>query len=110
MGVVSYPAFFFMSKFSRSDIKLAKHLFTDAIRKYFGEVWRIPSDGEYKGYSWECRSPIAFDAGIWRLCQSAKVKGAWRAAGRIETKDSGECLVFILFTNPNHKPDSLEIH
>lgn len=92
--------------FTKSEIRLARNLFTEAIEKYFGTVWRIPNDGEYKGYSWECKTPVAFDAGIWRLCQTAKVKGAWRAAGKIE--DKGDTLVFLLFTNPN--TESKEIH
>lgn len=106
---MSVLPFFFMSKFTRKEITLAKHLFEKAIKEHFGEVWHIPSDGEYRGHSWECRSTLAFDAGLWRLCATAKVQGAWRAAGRIETKDSGECLVFILFTNPN-KPDDKTVH
>jgi len=89
-------------KFTRRDIKLAEKLFSDAIKKYFGEIWRIKSDGEYQGYSIECRSMVSLDPCIWRLCNSARVQGAFRAAGRIETKDVGTCLVFILFTNPKN--------
>ena len=86
--------------FTRSEIRLAKSLFGKAIKKHFGEIWRIKSDGEYVGYSWEARSMVAIDTGLWYLIQKAKFNGAYRAAGRIETKDSGDTLVFILFTNP----------
>lgn len=83
--------------FTRSDIYQAKHFFSEAIKKYFGEVWNIKSDGEYKGVSWDCTSPLTFDMGIWNLCQMAKHKGAQRAAGRIEEMEQRSVLRFILF-------------
>lgn len=86
--------------FTKSEIRLAVHLLEEAIKKYFGEVWSIKSDGEYKGVTWECRSPIAFDAGIWRLCQAARHRDATRAAGRIDVKDGGDMLLFTILYNP----------
>ncbi len=86
--------------FSRSEIKLAAHLLEKEIIKNFGEVWKIKSDGEYKGKSWDCRSVIAFDGGIWRLVQSVRHLDATRAAGRIETHDVGTMLRFIVFYDP----------
>lgn len=87
-------------KWSRSEIRYAEHLFANAIKKYFGEVWRIKSDGEYRGCSWDCTSPLTLDMGIWNLCQGAIHKGAYRAAGRIETHKVGTVLRFIIFFNP----------
>ena len=92
-------------QFSKSDIRLAAHLFESAIKKYYGEVWQIKSDGEYKGVSWDCINPLHFDRGIWLLCQRAKHRGAFRAAGEIETRDSGYVLRFMLFFNPTHAGD-----
>jgi len=83
--------------FSRSEIKQAEHEFAEMIKKYFGEVWSPKSDGQYVGKSWDCRSMIAVDAGLWRLCQAAKHAGAVRAFGRIETKDVGSMLRFTIF-------------
>jgi hypothetical protein len=90
-------------KFTRTEIKLALELLTKAIKKHFGEVWQIKSDGEYKGVTWDCRSPLLFDSGVWYLCQQAKHRGAFRAAGRIESRDTGHMLRFTIFYNP--KPD-----
>ena len=86
--------------FSRKEIREAEHIFAKMIKAYFGEVWRIKSDGEYVGCAWDCRSMIAVDPGIWRLLQAVKHKGATRAAGRIETKEAGTVLRFIVFYNP----------
>lgn len=83
-------------KFTRMEIYQAEHDLEAAIKKYFGEVWRIKSDGEYKGVDWWCYSPIAFYGGIWRLCQAAVHKGGKRAAGRIEVKEAGHCLRFMV--------------
>lgn len=82
--------------FTRSDIHKAEHYFAQAIKKYFGEVWRIKSDGNYKGISWDCASPLTLDMGIWTLCQSAIHKDAKRAAGRIETHQQNTILKFII--------------
>lgn len=90
--------------FTRSEIKLAQHIFENSIKKYFGEVWQIKSDGEYIGKSWDCRSVIAIDPGVWRLCQAAVHAGAIRAAGRIEAKEAGTVLRFIILYN---KKDSI---
>ena len=56
-------------QFSQSEIREAEHRLAHGIRKYFGEAWRIKFDGEYQGVSWDCRSPLLFDVGIWRLLQ-----------------------------------------
>lgn len=85
--------------FTRSEINLAKDIFEKSIKRYFGEIWQIKSDGEYIGKSWDCKSVIAFDPGVWRLCQAAIHAGATRAAGRIETKEAGTVLRFIIFYN-----------
>lgn len=92
--------------FSRSEINLAAELFRKAIRRYYGEVWDIPWNGEYKGCAWDCRSPLEFDAGIWHLCQQAKHRGAFRAAGSIEQHEAGHVLRFILFYNPKEESES----
>lgn len=83
-------------QFSRLEVYQAEHEFVDAIKRYFGEVWRIKSDGEYKGCTWDCRSPLIFDAGIWRLCTYARHHDARRAAPRLELIDSGHLLRFTI--------------
>lgn len=92
--------------FSKSQIAEAKYLFEQAILKYFGEIWNPPSDGEYVGCSWEARSLIPIDGGLWRLAMAVKHKGGTRVFGKIDTKDAGDTLVFILFYNK--KIDELE--
>lgn len=82
--------------FTRSEIHRAEHLFAERIKKTFGEVWRIGRDGKYKGVNWVCVSPLQFDLGIWKLCQAARHRDAIRAAGRIESADTGHKLIFIL--------------
>ncbi len=91
--------------FSRSDIRRAEHEFAENIRKYFGEVWRIKSDGEYLGVDWWCRHPVAFYGGLWRLCQVAKHKGAIRAAGRMEVREANTVIRFILLYNRKEHDD-----
>lgn len=88
--------------FTRSEIKQAEHAFADMIKRYFGEVWKIKSDGEYVGSAWDCRSMIALDPGLWRLLQAVKHKGATRAAGRLETREAGTILRFIVFYDAVH--------
>lgn len=90
-----------MHTFTKSEIKLAADLFERRIKATWGEVWKIKSDGEYKGMAWDCESPLLFDTGIWQLCQRAKHSGARRAAGRIETREAGDILRFILFYERN---------
>lgn len=86
--------------FSRSDLKYAVHTFDTMIKKYFGEVWHIKSDGEYKAVDWWCKSPLLVDTGIWYLIQAAQHRGAKRATGRIEVKEAGTVLRFILCYEP----------
>ena len=83
--------------FSKKDINFAEYLFKAAIIKRFGEEWSPPSDGEYIGCSWQCRSPLAFDAGLWRLVEASIHRGAKRAFGKINVKDSGDMLEFVIF-------------
>lgn len=92
-------------KFTRSEILQAEQDFSDAIKKYFGEVWKIKSDGEYLGCAWDCRSTLAIYGGLWRLLQSVIHKGATRAAGRIEVREAGTVLRFIVFYNKVKEPD-----
>lgn len=87
-------------KFTRKEIREAEHDFAENIKRYFGSVWRIPWNGEYIGVSWDCHSPLSTYGGLWRLCQEAIHKGARRAAGRIEVREAGEVLRFILFYSP----------
>ncbi len=89
--------------FTRSEIRQAEHEFAVMIKKHFGEVWRIKSDGEYKGVTWECRSMITLDAGLWRLCRAAIHRGAIRAAGRIDVKDAGDMLLFTIYYSTEGK-------
>jgi hypothetical protein len=83
--------------FTRSDIAEAEELFKRAIEKYFGEVWKLTINARYKGVDVSVRDPKDFRAALWHLCQGAKARGATRAAGRIEVKDVGTELRFILF-------------
>jgi hypothetical protein len=83
--------------FSRSEIKKARHDFAEIIKKHFGEVWNISITANYKGCSWDCRNIDDINGGLWALIQRVKHKGAVRAAGKIETKDVGTCLVFTIF-------------
>jgi len=83
--------------FTKSEVREAEHIFKQMLIKYFGEIWSPKSDGQYVGKFWDCRSMIAVDAGLWRLCQAAKHAGAVRAFGRIETKDVGSMLRFTIF-------------
>jgi len=95
-----------MHTFTKSEIHEAEHLFERRIKSVWGEVWRIKSDGEYKGIAWDCKSPLLFVNGIWTLCHRAKHQGATRAAGRIETREAGDMLRFILFYERNFRLDS----
>lgn len=95
--------------FSRSDIRLAAHLFEKEIKKIFGDIWKLKSDTECIGKSWDCRSMIAVDPGLWRLCQAARHAGATRAAPKLETRDGGTCLRFIIFYNPSKEKSELII-
>ncbi len=83
--------------FTRKDRNLAEHLFRQAIIKRFGEIWTPKSDGQYIGCSWDCRSMLAIDGGLWRLVEAAIHKGALRAFGKIELRDSGTMLTFVIF-------------
>lgn len=88
---------------TKKEIKEAEHDFAENIKKYFGEVWRIKSDGEYRGKSWDCTHPIQIVAGLWRLCQAVVHTGSPRAAGRIELREHGTVLRFIIFYEPEKK-------
>lgn len=83
-------------KFSRLEIYQATHEFEQMIKKHFGEIWKIKSSGEYKGKSWDCRSMITLDAGLWRLLQEARHAGATRVCGNIEIHDTGHMIRFIV--------------
>jgi hypothetical protein len=87
-------------RFTRSEVNECVEKLTQAIKKYFGEVHSPKSDGEYRGVSWECRSMIGVDSGIWRLCQAAVHKDAKRVFGKIEQREAGHLLIFILFYEP----------
>lgn len=89
-----------MHKFSRLEIKQAEHEFAEMIKKHFGKVWSIPSDGEYVGCEGICRSMIMLDNNLWQLCQYAVHKGALRAAGRIQVIDSGHALKLTILFKP----------
>lgn len=83
--------------FTRSELNLAVDLFQKEIIKFFGELWSPPEDAEYVGKEWICKSPIAFDGGIWRLVQAAKHAGAIRVFGKIEKRELGTILRFLIF-------------
>lgn len=85
--------------FTQSEINEAKHELGASIRRYFGEVWTLPETGRYEGVTWDCRSPLLFDQGIWMLTMRAKFKGTGKASGRIEVLDTGHLLRFMIFTN-----------
>ena len=86
--------------FTKSEIRQAEHEFTQMMKKHFGEIWTPKSDGEYEGKSWDCRSMVSLDAGLWRLVQEAKHTGTERVFGKIEVKDSGYLLRFKIFYQP----------
>lgn len=83
--------------FSRSDVNLAVNILEQAILKRFGEIHKPLSDAEWKGKSWEARSVIAFDPGCWNLVEQVKHTGAMRAFGKIEKREAGTVLRFIVF-------------
>lgn len=83
--------------FSRSDVNLAENVLQQAILKRFGEIYKPLSDAEWKGKSWEARSVLAFDTGCWYLVEKAKHAGAIRAFGKIERREAGTLLRFIIF-------------
>lgn len=83
--------------FSRKEVIEAEHDFAERIKKSFGSVWSPKSDGQYVGVAWDCRHPVAVIGGLWRLCESAKHRGAVRAFGKIETREARTLLRFILF-------------
>lgn len=87
----------FTHTWTKSEIRKAEHDFAEMIKKHFGEVWRIKSDGQYVGCAWDCASPLLVDRGLWLLVQKAKHRGAKRAAGRIEDREAGSVLRFIIF-------------
>ena len=93
--------------FSSSEIRLAEHLFEKEVKKIFGEIWKLKSDTECIGKSWDCRSVIAIDPGVWRLVQAARHAGATRACTRIEIREAGTVLRFIIFYNPKDKKSEL---
>lgn len=95
--------------FTRMEIYEAEHLFAKYLKRYFGEVWRIPSDGQYSGVSWDCTSPLLFDTGLWQICQTARHKGALRGAGRIERLKQDTILRFILFYERKIGPELITI-
>lgn len=90
--------------FTRSDVNLAANIFEQAILKRFGEIWSPKSDGQYTGKAWEARSVLAFDPGTWRLVEAAIHAGAIRAFGKIEKREAGTVLRFIIFYE-KAKPD-----
>lgn len=96
-------------QFSKLEIKQAEHEFAEYIKRYFGEIWKIKSDGEYKGVYWDCLSMLSLDAGLWRLLHQALMRGATRAAGRIEVRDTGYLLRFILFYEATGKTEESPI-
>ena len=87
-------------QFTKSEIRQAQHEFTVMMKKYFGDIWTPKTSAEYKGKSWDCRSMVSLDAGLWRLCQATIHTGAQRVFGKIEVKDSGHMLRFIIFYEP----------
>lgn len=90
---------------TRKEILQAGHDFEAMIKKSFGEVWKLPRSAEYVGKSWDCRTPIAVDAGLWRLVEAVRHAGGLRAAGRMELRDAGTTLRFIIFYNPKDRDD-----
>jgi len=89
-----------LHNWTRSELLEAKHEFTHLITSYFGEVWDIKSDGEYKGCIWDCMSPLLTPMGLWLLCMRVKHKGAVRAAGRMESHNVGTIVRFTLLYEP----------
>lgn len=89
-----------MHHFSKLEIAQAKHELDAMIKNYIGDLWQLKSDSVCVGKSWECRSMIALDAGLWRLCQAAVHAGAKRALGVVEEKDSGHMLLIKVFYEP----------
>lgn len=86
--------------FTKSEIAQARHEFIEHIKRNFGEVWTPKSDGQYKGKSWDCRSMITLDAGLWRLCREAVHTGSIRAFGKIEVREANTVLRMIIFYQP----------
>lgn len=84
-------------QFTKLEIKQAAHEFEQNIVNYFGEVWKIKSDGEYRGVQWDCINMITMHQGLWLLVQRALHLGAIRAAGHIEVRDTGHVLRFTLY-------------
>lgn len=95
-------------QFSRREVKQAEHLFSQMIIKHFGEHWKIPWNGNYKGVSMDLRSMLVVDNALWHLVQSAKHAGAKRAAGKIEAREAGHVLRFIIFYDPADLTDKFE--
>jgi hypothetical protein len=87
-------------KFTRLDVKQAEHEFAAMIKRFFGEVWRIPTDGEYKGLDGRIRSMVPLDNALWYLCQGVIHKGALRCAGRIELEDCGTTMRLVVLYEP----------
>lgn len=86
--------------FTKSEIAQAQHEFIEHIKRNFGEIWTPKSDGKYKGKSWDCRSMITLDAGLWRLCREAVHTGSLRAFGKIEVREANTVLRMIIFYQP----------
>lgn len=87
-------------KFSKSEIRQAEHEFAEMLKKYFGEITKPLSDGAWRGKSWECRSMVSLDAGLWRLCQQVVHTGSKKIFGKIEVRDTGHMIRFIVFYEP----------
>jgi hypothetical protein len=82
--------------FSRSEFREAEHMFAEYIKRYFGEVWQIKSDGQYLAKSWDCTSMLLLPMGLWHLCQAVKHTGAVRAAGKLESVRVNTILRFTM--------------
>ena len=89
--------------FTRSEIFLARDIFEQQIKRYFGEIWNIAWNQEMRGCDWYCTSPFTFDQGIWQLLQTVKHRGGTRVAPRIETKETNTILRFMAFYEPKQK-------
>lgn len=89
--------------FTKLEVKQAKHELATYIKRYFGEIWRIPSDGEYVGKSWDCTSMLILDAGLWRLMQAGIHAGAKRAAGTVVPVNSDTALRITILYNPKDR-------
>lgn len=103
-------------QFTKSQIKECEELFSGLLVRYFGELWEPKSDAEYRGKVWDCRlapdpesksgalshlQRLYIDSGLWQLVQAAKHTGANRVFGKLELRDGGYLLRFLVFFNDN---------